>query len=312
MNAADDEARPLGASGAAQRDRPERLALLGVVANAGLAAVKLLAGLLGQSFALVADAVESLVDIAGSMLIWGALRYGAKPPDENHPFGHGKIEPLAAIAVALLIVAAGVGIAVEAIRQLLQPQDVPAWWTLVVLVVVVAVKETLFRVQRRASKRAHSSAGRADAWHHRSDAITSALAFLGIAASLVGGPEWAWADEGAALLASAVIISNGTMLSREPFAELMDTQAPSVARIAEEEATAVEGVRAVERCEARRSGRGYRIVMHAEVDGAMTVLASHALTGAIKSRVREREPAVDTVLVHIEPHEPATDANSRS
>lgn len=284
------------------RDAPTRLALVGVVVNAGLAVVKLLAGILGNSFALVADAAESLVDIAGSVVIWGALRYGGKPADEEHPFGHGKVEALAALAVSLLVICVGIGIAIEAVRQILTPHEGPAAFTLVVLVVVVVVKECMFRLARGAARRANSAAGHADAWHHRADAITSVFAMAGISAAVIGGEAWAPADDWAALLASLVILYNGQRMAREPFSELMDRHAPEVAARASELALELEGVDAIERAEARRSGRGYRVVLHAEVDPAMTVAASHALTGRMKAYIRERDASIDSVLVHIEPH----------
>lgn len=284
------------------REAPERVALLGIVVNAVLALVKLAAGVLGHSFALVADAVESLVDIAGSTVIWGALRYGSRPPDDDHPFGHGKVEALAGLAVASLVVMAGLGIAAEAIRQILTPHTYPRAFTLAVLVVVVVVKEAMYRKARRAARAARSNAGHADAWHHRSDAITSLFAFVGISVALAGGPDWAPADDWAALLASFVIMFNGVVLARGPIGELTDRHAPGVAAEASAAALAVEGVLAIERCEARQSGRGYRVVMHAEVPPTMTVADSHRLTGIIKQTVRERSPEIDSVLIHIEPH----------
>lgn len=274
---------------------------MGLVANALLAGVKLTAGVLGHSFALVADAAESLIDILGSAVIWGALRYGGRPPDEEHPFGHGKAEGLAALAVACMIMVAGVGIGVEAVRQILTPHPGPAAFTLFVLIGVVVVKEALFRLTRGAARRARSSAGAADAWHHRADAVTSGFALVGIAVALIGGPDFAVADDVAALGAAVVIVWNGARLLREPLAELLDRHAPDVADAVRRETQAVEGVRGIERCEVRRSGRGYRVVMHVEVDPLMTVAESHRLTGIIKSRVREALPEVDAVLVHVEP-----------
>jgi cation diffusion facilitator family transporter len=290
------------------RAGPERAALLGLLANALLSGVKLTAGVLGHSFALVADAAESLIDIIGSAVIWGALRYGGRPPDEEHPFGHGKAEALAALAVACMVVVAGIGIAVEAIRQILSPHRGPAPFTLFVLIGVVIVKEALFHITRRAARTARSSAGQADAWHHRADAITSLFALVGIAVALIGGPEFALADDIAALAASGVIVLNGLRLMGEPLAELLDRHAPDVAESVRARTHEVEGVKAIERCEVRRSGRGYRVVMHVEVDPLMTVADSHRLTGIIKAGVRAALPEIDTVLVHIEPFDPARPA----
>ncbi len=259
-------------------DAPQRIALLGILVNAVLAGAKLLAGILGNSFALVADAVESMADIAGSAVIWGGLRYGRRPPDEEHPFGHGKAEALAALAVGVLIILAAIGIAAEAIRQIRTPHEMPAPFTLIVLVVVVVVKETMFRVTRRAAKTAASSAGHADAWHHRSDAITSALAFIGISIALIG-----------------------VLLLREPYHELVDRNDALIAEQCTRAAMSVAGITAVERCEARKSGRLYRVIMHAEVDPQMTVKDAHDLTGQVKAAVREQVPAVASVLIHVEP-----------
>jgi cation diffusion facilitator family transporter len=286
------------------RRAPERMALLGVVVNTGLAFVKLAAGVLGHSFALVADAVESLVDIAGSAVVWSAMRYGSRPPDAEHPFGHGKAEAVAGLLVAGLVVAAGVGIAAEAVRQIVTPHTAPAPFTLIVLVAVIAIKETLARFAARAAARAGSSAGAADAWHHRADAITSLFAFAGISVALIGGEGWARADDVAALLASGVIVFNGVRIAREPWQELLDRDRPEVARRACEIALTVPGVLAIERCDARRSGRGHLVVMHAEVAPDMSVEASHRITGAIKGAVRSACPEIDGVLVHIEPGYP--------
>jgi len=284
-------------------DAPERAALLGLLVNALLAAIKLVAGIVGHAFALVADAVESMADIFGSIVVWRALRYGARPADERHPFGHGKAEALAALAVGLLIIVAGIGIAVKAIDGIVAPHLAPRPFTLVVLVVVVIVKETMYRVARRAAKPSGSSAGAADAWHHRSDAITSLAAFVGIGIAVVGGERWAPADDWAALVASVVIALNGLLLLRAPFAELMDEASPDTAARCSAAVLEIEGIRAIERCEARKVGRAYRVIMHAEVDPTMSVADAHALTGKAKAHVRERIPELASLLIHVEPHE---------
>jgi cation diffusion facilitator family transporter len=282
-------------------DAPERIALLGIVANAALAGLKLLAGIFGNSFALVADAVESMADIAGSVVIWGALKYGRRPPDDEHPFGHGKAEALAALAVACLIIVAGLGIGAESVRQIRSPQPAPAPFTLIVLLGVIVTKEVLFRIARRAAGQAGSSAGRADAWHHRSDAITSLFALLGISIALIGGPGWEIADAIAALGASVIIMINGLRLVPEPYHELIDRNDAEVARLCAEAALSIDGIDAIERCEARKSGRTYRVVMHAEVDPEMSVKDAHDLTGMIKTAVAAKVPRAISVLVHVEP-----------
>lgn len=277
--------------------------------NTVLALGKLFTGVVGNSYALIADAVESLLDIAGSAVIWAGLKYGNKPPDAEHPYGHGRAESLAALAVAALVFIAGVGIAVEAIREIITPHHGPAWYTLVVLVGVVAIKEGLFRVARRAARRSGSSAIAADAWHHRSDAITSALAFIGISIALIGGPGYEQADDWAAVAASVVIIINAVFIARIPLLELLDTQPAELVRQAAESAAAVDGVKNVEKTRARKSGTFYWLDMHIRVDPAMSVRDAHALSHLVKDSVRARLPAVRDVLIHVEPwQEPA--ANS--
>lgn len=295
---------PIDEADAFARSAPRRLALLGIVINAALAIVKFAAGVFGQSFALVADAVESLVDIAGSAVVWSAMAYGDRPPDDEHPYGHGRMEAIAGLAVAGLVVAAGVWIAVEAVDGLRHPQPVPATFTLVVLAVVIVVKWTLGRAAARAARVAGgSSAGEADAWHHRADAITSGFAFAGIAVAIAGGESWAFADDAAALAAAVIIVVNGVRIAHDPLQELLDRHHPEVADAATRVALGVPGVEGVERCEVRRSGRGHRVTMHAEVDPEMTVREAHRITGRIKAAIRAERSDVDSVLVHVEPKE---------
>jgi cation diffusion facilitator family transporter len=279
-----------------------RVAVLGLGVNVLLAGAKLIAGLLGHSYALVADAVESMSDIAGSVIIWSGLRFGAKPPDENHPYGHGRAEALAALAVALIVGAAGVGIAVQAIREIVTPHRAPAPFTLIVLLLVVAVKETMFRVARRVGRRQHSDAVIVDAWHHRSDAITSGAAFIGITVALIGGPGYEPADDWAALFASAVILYNASRLARLPLRDLMDTQVEEVTEEARRIAEGVEGVLAIEKVHARRVGPNACVDMHVEVDPTLTVEDAHEIAHRVSDEVRAGVGVVSHVLVHIEPH----------
>lgn len=288
-----------------ERVTPERAAALGFVVNAALAGVKLFAGIAGQSFALVADAAESMTDILGSVLIWGALLYGGRPPDAEHPFGHGKAESLAALTVGVLIVVAGLGIGFEAVRGLLSVQESPRWWTLPVIILVIVAKEVMFRTARRSARREDSSAGLADAWHHRSDAISSLATLVGVSVAVIGGTRFAHADDWAALAAAGVIVVNGVLLVRRPYAELLDRAAPEVGAACERAALGVKGIRAIEQVHARRVGRVYRVIMHAEVDPDLSVREAHNLTGRVKEAVREAVPRVGSVLIHVEPFEGA-------
>src|SRR3954469_6211793 len=199
-----------------------RAALGGLLVNAALVVVKLLAGILGHSYALVADAIESSTDIFSSLIVWAGLRITTRPADEDYPYGYGKAESLAAAAVSLMLLGAALGIGVAAVGEIVKPHHAPAPYTLAVVAVVVAVKGVLSRKVLRVGHETGSTAVEADAWHHRSDALTSAAAFVGIAVALWGGPGWESADDWAALAAAAIIVVNGVRLLRTAVRDLMD------------------------------------------------------------------------------------------
>jgi cation diffusion facilitator family transporter len=279
-----------------------RLALAGVVVNCVLAAVKILSGVIGHSYALIADGIESVLDIFGSLVIWGGLKFAALPPDDSHPYGHGKAESLAAVVVALTVIAAGIGLAVQSVREILTPHNGPAPFTLIVLVGVVLVKEMLFRKVIATGHLIESSAVKADAWHHRSDAITSAAAFIGISIALIGGKGWEPADDWAALFACVLICFNGWRLLIPALHEAMDTAPPQEASAHVRAIAAnVPGVRAVEQFRLRKMGLDFYADIHVVVDADLSVRAGHEIAHAVKDAIRESNPAVLDVLVHIEP-----------
>ncbi|MDP1891145.1 MAG: cation diffusion facilitator family transporter [Gemmatimonadaceae bacterium] len=283
-------------------DRGVRTAQLGMITNAALALVKLLAGVFGNSYALIADAVESSADIFSSLIVWGGLRIASRDPDDDYPFGYGKAEAVASFTVALMLLGAAVGIAVEAIREIITPHHSPAPWTLIVLVTVVIVKALLARKVAAVGEAVGSTAVQADAWHHQSDAITSAAAFVGISIAVWKGPGWEAADDWAALIASVVIAYNGVAMLRTSLRDLMDRHpgeditAP-VRRVAE----GVPGVAAIEKLLVRRSGIAFHVEIHVQADPTMSLADSHALGGLVKSMIREAQPRVRGVLVHMEP-----------
>jgi cation diffusion facilitator family transporter len=286
-----------------------RATFLGLTVNVVLAGSKLVAGLVGHSHALVADAVESFADVFSSLIVWRGLTVAAEPADEDHPYGHGKAEPISAAFVATLLILAALWIVTTAVREIIEPHLPPAPFTLAVLIAVVLVKEGLFRFVLREGSAMDSSAVRSDAWHHRSDAITSAAAGIGITIALVGGDGFAAADDWAALVGAGVIAWNGWRLLRPALAELMDT-APRrelVERI-RSIANSVGGVDAVEKCFVRKMGYQLYVDIHVEVDPQMTVLRSHEIAHEVKNRLKAEIPNVNDVLVHIEPlgcqHEP--------
>lgn len=267
-----------------------------------LAIVKIVSGWVGHSYALIADGVESMLDIVGSLVVLGGLRIAAKPPDRNHPWGHGKAESLAAMVVALLLLAAGLGLAVQSVREILTPDQSPASFTLAVLVVVVTAKELLYRRLARIGRQTASTSLNVDAWHHRSDALTSAAAFIGISIALIGGEGYEAADDWAALVACAIIGFNGVRLLRMAISEVMDAAAPDDLEQAIRSLTrTVPGVIAVEKCFARKSGPGWLVDIHIEVDGSASVAEGHSIGHRVRDALWESDLHVLHTLVHIEP-----------
>lgn len=288
-----------------------RMAAAGLLTNAALVAVKLSAGLIGNSYALVADAIESSLDVFASLIVWRAIQVASRPPDEDYPYGYGRAESLAASVVSMMLLVAALGIGISSIREILTPHHSPAPFTLVVLVLVIVVKETLFRTVFKVSQSTRSVSLESDAWHHRSDALTSAAAFVGILVSLVGGPGWAAADDWAALLAAFVIGANGTRLLRQAARDLMDRQPPGEfsAQI-EAVARGVPGIERIEKLRLRRMGTQYQVDIHAQADGNLSLRAAHDLAGALRGTLREQVPEVLDVLVHMEPVDGASNRSN--
>ncbi|HXS24630.1 MAG TPA: cation diffusion facilitator family transporter, partial [Gemmatimonadales bacterium] len=275
-----------------------RTTQVGLLTNTALAIVKVIAGIAGHSQALIADGIESTADVCSSLVVWSGLRISARSADDDYPFGYGKAEPLSALAVGLLLMLAALMIAVESVRQILTPHLTPRPFTLVVLVAVVLIKEVLFRRVIRVGADVGSTAVQADAWHHRSDAITSAAAFVGISVALIGGPGWEAADDWAALLASVIIVYNAIGVIRPATQDLMD-RAPGeemISRVAAA-AAAVPGVSAIEKLKVRKAGMGYYVDLHVQADPAMPLHAAHVLSGMVKSAIREAVPEVTGALI---------------
>jgi cation diffusion facilitator family transporter len=279
-----------------------RSVLVGVFANGILALIKGLAGFFGNSYALIADAIESTFDIFTSILVWLGLRYASRPPDEDHPYGHGKAEPLVACIVAFALLAAAILIGVESVREILTPHHAPKPFTLIVLVVVVVSKELLFRSVFKTGEDINSTAVKTDAWHHRSDAITSAAAFVGISIALVGGPGYESADDFAALLAAGIIMLNAAMLLRPAIAELLDAAPP---KEFEEEvrhsASSVPGVLGLDKCIVRKVGLDLFVDLHIHVRGDHSVCEGHNIAHRVKDAIRANNARIRDVAIHVEP-----------
>ncbi len=279
-----------------------RVALLGLAINVVLAAAKIFAGLLGNAYVLIADGIESALDVAGSAIIWGGLKFASRPPDATHPYGHGKAEPIAAIMVSIGVLGAALGLAIQSVREIFLPHHVPARFTLVVLIVVVIIKELLYRYVIRIGRNVESTAVQTDAWHHRTDAMTSVAAFIGISVALIGGERWASADDWAALFACGLIGANGYRLLKPALHEIMDT-APGgpIVDLVQAAARSVPGVVEVEKCFIRKMGLSYYVDLHIGVEGGISVREGHHIAHAVKRALQERDPRIADVLVHIEP-----------
>ena len=279
-----------------------RVALFGMIVNLIFAAAKILGGLFGHAYVLIADGIESGLDIAGSFVIWGGLKFAARPPDETHPYGHGKAEPIAAAVVAFGVLAAAAGLAIQSVREILTPHHGPAPFTLGILIVVIVVKEILFRYVNCIGRHVESTAVQTDAWHHRSDALTSAAAFIGISVALIGGSGWQSADDWAALFACAVIAGNGIRLLRPALYEIMDT-APGgkIVRSIRRAARSVPGVMQVEKCRVRKMGLDFYVDLHVGVKDSISVREGHEIAHQVKAAIQQNDSRVADVLVHIEP-----------
>ena len=274
-----------------------------IVGNCFLALIKGIAGFFGNSYALIADAIESTTDIFSSILVLFGLKYANKPADKNHPYGHGKIEPLITFLLVGFLVISATFIAHESIQNIRNPHALPEKWTLIVLALIILWKELSFRIVIQKSEETNSSSLKADAWHHRSDAITSVAAFIGISMALMLGKGYESADDWAALFASGFIFYNSYLIFRPALGEIMDEHfyddlVEDIRRIS----LTVDGIIATEKCFIRKVGMIYHVDLHAKVNGSISVTDGHNLAHQLKDTLRAEIPQLGHVLIHIEPH----------
>lgn len=279
-----------------------RTTYFSIAGNTILAIIKGLAGFFGNSYALIADAIESTTDIFSSFLVLLGFKYAQRPADENHPYGHSKIEPIITFAVAAFLVISATIIAYESIRNIQIPHEVPKSWTLIVLGLIIVWKEVSFQIVIKKSKQINSSSLKADAWHHRSDAITSVMAFIGISIALFLGKGYEAADDWAALFASAIILYNSYLILRPALGEMMDEQLYDelIAEI-RTKSILVSGVLGTEKCFIRKAGMKYHVDLHAIVDSEISVKVGHDIAHELKDYLHEKIPNLGHILIHIEP-----------
>lgn len=278
--------------------------VFGFISNIFLAALKAVAGILGNSYALIADAIESTADVVSSLFLYLGLRYAQKPPDEDHPYGHGRLEPLITFTIVLmLLISAGI-ITLQAIKNMYGPQSQPAVWTLWVLLGIITWKESVYRIMRAKAIKINSSVLKAEAWHHRSDALTSVTALVGISISLFFGKGYEYADEWAALFAALVIVFNAYKILTPAFREMMDEhQYHELVVEIEEVSRKVTGIQNTEKCHVRKIGMYYLVDLHARVDGNLSVREGHDIAHRLKDAILAANPAISNVNIHVEPHE---------
>lgn len=275
-----------------------------IAGNAGLAIVKGLAGYFGNSYALIADAIESTSDIFASFLVLLGIRYSNKPADDDHPYGHGRAEPLVTFLVVGFLIASAIIIAYESIQNIQTPHELPKAYTLIILGAIIFWKELSYRLVLKRSIETNSSSLKADAWHHRSDAITSVAAFIGISIALILGKGYESADDWAALFAAGLILYNSYGIFRPALGEIMDENLYEdlIAEI-RKVSLEVEGVTGTEKCLIRKSGMKYHVDLHANVDAAITVKQGHVIAHLLKDTLKKRIPELGNILIHIEPDE---------
>lgn len=286
----------------ANEDKAVKATYFSIAGNSLLALLKWLAGFFGNSYALIADAIESTADIFASFLVLFGFKYAKRPADENHPYGHGKVEPLVTFLVVGFLIMSATIIAYQSIQNINTPHELPESWTLYVLGAIIIWKEISYRIVIKKSKETNSSALKADAWHHRSDAITSVAAFTGISIALLLGKGYENADDFAALFASGFILYNCYKIFRPALGEIMDENVyPELVHDIRRIANTVHGVVATEKCYVRKVGMQFHIDLHAVVDGNLSVTEGHEISHKLKDTLMEQIPEIGNVLIHIEP-----------
>ncbi|WP_348798981.1 cation diffusion facilitator family transporter [Flavobacterium adhaerens] len=280
-----------------------RATYFSIIGNTILALIKGLAGFFGNSYALIADAIESTTDIFASLLVLFGIKYSSRPADENHPYGHGRAEPLITFLVVGFLITSATIIGYDSIMNIQKPHELPKPWTLFILGAIILWKEYSFRLVIKRSKETNSSSLKADAWHHRSDALTSIAAFLGISIALLLGKGYESADDWAALFASGFILYNSYLIFRPALGEIMDEHlyddlVVEIRKVANN----VEGIVDTEKCLIRKAGMKYHVDLHARVNGTITVKEGHDLSHKLKDTLHKEIPELGNILIHIEPN----------
>jgi len=275
-----------------------------ILTNTTLAIIKGVTGYFGNSYALIADAIESTADIFSSFLVLLGLKYASKPADKNHPYGHGRVEPLMTFLVVGFLITSATIIAYESIENIQTPHNTPKPYTLIILGAIIIWKEISYRLITKKNIEINSSSLKAEAWHHRSDAITSVAAFIGISIALILGKGYESADDWAALFASAFIFYNSYLIFRPALGEIMDEHLYDdlIVKI-RELSVRVEGIIDTEKILIRKAGMKYHVDLHATVYADITVKHGHEIAHKLIKTLHQEIPELGQILIHIEPNE---------
>ena len=280
----------------------KKASLFSIISSVALASIKWTAGIFGNSYALIADAIESTADVVSSSLVYIGNKYAYKPADEDHPYGHGRMEAVVTFVVVGFLIASAILIIYQSIDNILTPHEAPKAFTLYIIAGIIIWKELSYRYVVYKADKVGSTSLKADAWHHRSDAITSVAAFIGISIALLMGEGYESADDVAAAFAGIIILYNSYLILKPALGEIMDKDMhddlEDKIRI---ESLNIEGVRAIEKCRIRKSGIFYYVDIHVIVDGSMTVEQGHTIGHALKDYLKKLHPSIADVLTHIEP-----------
>jgi cation diffusion facilitator family transporter len=280
----------------------QRVAVAGMLASGTLAAIKIVAGLAGNSTAVVADGLESASDVIASGFVALGLTIAAKPADSNHPYGHGRVEILTGLLIGLVLAATGSVICFNSLLHMGHPRAPMAQYVIWPLIGSGLVKSALAGTKFHYGRRLKSAALTADAWNDLMDVVSAATALVAVIFSLSDPQRFLNADRWGGFLVGLIVIATGVRVVRDTAMQLMDTMPDEdMVRQIRAEALAVPGVFGVEKCFARKTGMQYHVDLHLEVNPEMTVRQSHALAHDVQMHIRERLDWVAGVLVHVEP-----------
>jgi len=277
----------------------------GMAVSALLAAVKITVGLLARSTSVVADGVESASDVLASGIVLFGLAIGSRPPDEKHPYGHGRLETLAGLAVGMLLAAVGVSICVRSLEGVAEAHSPPSFYAIWPLIGSIIAKAVLSFLKFHYGRKIRSSSLVADAWNDGVDILSGLSALAAVGLTLYDPSRYLAADHYGGFVVGLIVITLGLLVVRETTLRLIDTMPDREMMTAiREAASLVAGARGIEKCFARNTGLQYHVDLHLEVDPDLTVRESHAIASQVRERIRERLTWVADVMVHVEPHQP--------